>query len=649
LGGAERDGEAVGVVMEDGCAVGVSDDGRFLAVRVEPYMVGAGGFQVWLEGNGGLGTVLNCWFETRGVSPPPVLVREPAALRGAVDVFGGEQVVFEGVRNTLAPPRPASFGRDDLFLVVRSRGGIIGRALAESVERGVGREVRVVFRTPELHLEDGDRGEKLQISVEYEEVGGAAVVRQLARVGKAAELNAAAVFVAEEGGGDAVAEAKEAVVAAAAPELAETGTCDAGYNQSNVFVTVDLVLERYTADRFSAHKAAQLGAAIGDAVGGDGEVRFFEFDNDKHAAVYEVGGGGDAAAVRDAVGAAVASGAVAVAARLADGDVALGNVEDSGEVSLVCAAALVDPRARGDGGDGGFEGFGGGTLAWATPLVMALLFAIGAAAALFLGGDVFRKRYSLRSRSQADLDVLFGSTSSVLSSSSSDYAEGGRLTDRQRAESFGLHQGRVSRHVERSAVLIQPDSESGSETGTSSRNPQPPHLARNWSDRRHSDGPQQPQAAEPVPAAPLPRTSPLRGFNEWASDAGSSGGLSREERESGYAATSDPLVARLTYALRTAAGAAAATPAGVDAFIARDEARHAVVEVRASPRPYAPYGSDGGSGSRSGTPGTGSRSTPSGDSGGEPQVAAFREEEEQAEEESDGGGALGGDDSELDR
>lgn len=650
-----------GVVAQQGCGVAVSGDGGLMAVRIEKYLVGSGAWQIVLA-KAGLFSVLNCWFERGGPVPPVV-------LRGGLptlDPYGGEIVELEGVRNLFKPPRANDLQPQDVAIAVYNGEKEVGRESALRIER-VGSVGTLVFRT--AVVKDGLVTDTKLLFRERGTTGNflvAALVRQ------AGEGEQEVVFV-----DDGLEDNDEGSVFAAG-ELAEKGECDNVFNDTSVgFTVVRLSLPLYKSDRFSMFKAKQIGDAIAVAVGvNSSAVRFFDFEDDTKTGVYEVAGGGAAQVVAQSVSTAVSDGSIADAARLDDQDISFENAQASGEESLICAEAASD-----DGGiipreEGILEGDSVVVLPWLIVILTIGLFTLmGIVGVGCTRSGCFGKQITMSTLLSRQTDR----GSSITSSSSVDPR---RMTDRQRAESFGLHQGEDSRRRER--IAIQPDSESeisssrspsnwaGSrraseleesdlvspwpeffddDTGSPARWPGSLRASAVDSDltRATATGASTVHARYLYPQSGLSRenyeeyddldghgystTSGLYSESDGGSEtyegppsaASSRRRMSREERATGYAARSDPLVARLTYALRTARGAGNGD-LEEDDFVARDGARlvqnrriPASPSMMEQPRPrpspaVAEYWPEEGNTSSNGSgngSGSGGRSTPS--------------------------------------
>lgn len=588
------------------CGIAFSEDGRWLILRLEKYTVGTFGFQVRLTApasgpsrskpivvplggpeasvpDSAVTSHINFFYDTSSI-PPPVFptVGGSASL---LDAYGGEVLSFKGVKNTDAPPRPAALGNSSFVLRETAAGS---PKETQSISLQGGKNATVTFQTPEWDEDDVGSFNASDRSFEiFFQSNSPSVVRtgrwQISRQSTGAKLHKVLVS-----SGDDTRGGELEAFSYASPEKAVLGPCDDAFKGTGIqarrrFGVVRLGMERYRAERFSQHKADQFTSALGNALSVE-NVRFFNFDNTRREAIFEVPLGAEetSSSLSRKIRAKLENGEIESQVRLTSKSTKLSGVSVT-EFSEVCKAATADPR-----GIAAFDGLAGSPMPWILGLVSALMFALLA--------SVIVGYYSLRGRFKSGY-----SDSSMSSTSESDFIAGGsgrtdrrRLTDRQRDESFGLHQG-PSRRRERNDVVvhIQPDTETVSQSSerrlSSPRVPMSPQstgFARIWTDRRQRASRRgvEPfvEGVEEVYDEETTETGTSDSTSDREVYSGSSMRReSREERVEGYVSQSDPLVARLTHALRSQN----ASPQS-NFYVNRDTARD---QVQASPRPYAPF------------------------------------------------------------
>lgn len=642
-----------GVDAEDGCGVAVTAGGEWMAVRIEKYLVGSGAWQVVLEADG-VWSVLNFWFSKRRSTVPPVVL-----LGGGLptlDPFGGEVVELNRVHNLFAPPRERDLRAADVVLAVFDGDKEVGRGSAVWVEKtGDSGAAKVVLRTPVV-----DDGVVTNTKLLFRDGGWrgnflvAAVVRQFELAPPRSQEEQEVVVVADSGA-DAFAD----------DQLAKRGECGGLFtNQTGTYTEVSLLLPTYSSARFSHFKAGQISDALATAVGvRSSAVHFISFSDASSAGIFEVAGGAGPAAVEEAVSAAVSDGSIAGKARLADADVALGSVRSSGDESLACTAPAIVARDDGEvAALSALQGARVSALPWLVSLLTVSLFA-------FFGvlgcGQAKQGCFGKEVTMTALLSSLQDDRGSSLSSASSF---GAKLPpanpDRLRTDSFGLHEGEDSRRLERISIIPDSESDTGAEpasgletptywpgsrqasadlisdehvitraTASGSRSPYArrlfsTHSAESSLDDELEDGTRgydggvggmySVEESEDGGNGSHTSHTSHTSHMDWESRSAASSlrRISRDEIATGYLARFDPLVARLTYALRTARNPGSADT-DEDSFVARDEARPGMspsgsqssfpMEDRPRPQPqpggaeYRPANENGSTGSVSGS------------------------------------------------
>lgn len=616
------------------CGVGFTEDGRWLVIRLKRFVVGTFGFQIRLVAQANhassgatkqfgmasrqtaatvSSSYLNCYFDTSSI-PPPVFPAEDIE-QVILDPYGGELLAFAGVLNSGSPPLSAALREDD-FILRETFGGITREKESALITRK--QSTTVEFQTPEWDEDEvqaaNSSRRKVEFFVKYQPDSDSATSRWLTFRQKAKGVLKRVIFSGdnEDGSDDAAINR----VPFAPPTRASLGACDGAFKGEGVsakrYATLRLGMQGYLSNRFSQHKADQVVSALSNVLG-LGNVRFFEFDDARNEAIFEASVGKSATrpSLSRRLQAFLDAGDLARKTRLDPKRIGLADVSLA-DISEVCLA--VDAANR---NVATFDGIRGSPFPWVLGLVSAVLYAAvvtGLMSTYALGG-VFKRGFSGTSSAEESDYVNVRMTNRRRRG----------LTDRQRDESFGLHQG-PSRHCERNDVVvhIQPDTETSSQASeqrlSSPRVQQSPiaggftHILADRRNRGRRRGEDHVLDVEEVYDEETTETTTNASVSdvEEVYSASSMRRESREERKEGYVSQSDPLVARLTHALRSQDSSSPQ----YESYIARDAARDL---IGASPKPYAPRLN------RSGTPtdeeGSGQSGTVSGSGSGSPVVA----------------------------